>query len=82
LKQIKNIGAVNKINISNNITIGDLTHKLEALLGVIIQVFRKCGNVWNVISLTSEWTLENQNASGLFISSEMNRKVINNKKAN
>jgi hypothetical protein len=32
---------------------------------------RKSGNVWNVISVTDGWTLENQNASGQFISSVM-----------
>jgi hypothetical protein len=44
---------------------------LRIKLGVIVQVSRKSGNVWNVISITEGWTLESQNSAGEFISSEM-----------
>ena len=71
LNQLKSIGFTKNININNEITIRELSHELENILGVIVQVFRKSGNVWNVISLTNEWTLENQNAAGLYISSKM-----------
>ncbi len=71
LNQLKSIGFTKTINISNDITIRELSHDLENILGVMVQVLRKSGNVWNVISLTNEWTLENQNAAGLYISSKM-----------
>ncbi|MDB5191002.1 MAG: hypothetical protein JWQ96_565 [Segetibacter sp.] len=71
LKQIANVGVPQKLDINSNRTVSDISHDLQHTLGVIVQVFRKSGNVWNVISVTEGWTLENQNSAGEFISSEM-----------
>ena len=75
LKQLANLRIARKININNYRTISELSQDFETVLGVILQVSRKSGNVWNVISVTDGWTLETQNAAGEFISSEMNASV-------
>ncbi|MCW3106453.1 MAG: hypothetical protein JWQ09_959 [Segetibacter sp.] len=71
LKQLKNINTSQKINIDINRTVAEMSSDLESALGLVVEVSRKSGNVWNVISLTDSWTLENQNAAGKFICSEM-----------
>lgn len=59
------------INISPGKTVSELAHECQSKMGLMIQVSRKSGTVWNVISITEGWTLEGQNAAGEFISSEM-----------
>jgi hypothetical protein len=60
-----------KININAAKTVSELVNELQSVLNVDVHMCRKSGNVWNRISVTSEWTLEEQNTAGAFISSEM-----------
>ena len=71
LKKIVNVGATYKIDINDRRTVSEISHEFANKLGVIVQVSRKSGNVWNIISITEGWTLESQNSAGEFISSEM-----------
>ena len=59
------------IDVSNGRTIEDIIKDFKKNTGTNINVSRKSGNIWNVITLTGSWTLESQNNAGLFISSEM-----------
>lgn len=59
------------LNVDEDRTIAEVEVDCMELLGLSIQVFRKSGNVWNVISLTDSWTLASQNKAGEFISTEM-----------
>ena len=59
------------IDVSNGRTIEDIINDFKKNTGTNINVSRKSGNIWNVITLTGSWTLESQNNAGLFISSEM-----------
>ena len=59
------------IDVSNGRTIEDIIKDFKKNTGTTINVSRKSGNIWNVITLTGSWTLESQNNAGLFISSEM-----------
>lgn len=58
------------IDINDNRTVLEVMNDFKIILGLTIQVSRKSGNVWNVISITEEWTLKSQNAAGEFISSQ------------
>jgi len=71
LKKIITAGATYKIDINDRRTVSEVSHEFANKLGVIVQVSRKSGNVWNIISITEGWTLESQNSAGEFISSEM-----------
>jgi hypothetical protein len=68
----QNISTPLKIDINGNRTVSEVIHHFKNLLGIVIQISRKSGNVWNAISVTDGWSLENQNSAGEFISSEMN----------
>ena len=61
------------LNVNEDRTIAEIEKDCQELLGQSIQVFRKSGNVWNVISLTKSWTLQSQNMAGEFISTEMQK---------
>lgn len=76
LNQLANLKMQYTIDIHKNRTVSELSHALEHALGVIVQISRKSGNVWNMISVTDGWTLENQNTAGEFISSQMAITVI------
>ena len=58
------------INIDGNRSISQLVVDFTNL-GIEVEVLRKSGNVWNLISLTGSWTLESQNEAGKFICSQM-----------
>jgi len=67
------------LNIDKNRTVAQIANDCLQQLGLSVQVLRKSGNVWNLISITDGWTLENQNNAAQFISSEMSTPpVINN----
>lgn len=59
------------IDVSNERTVEEMIKDFEKNTGTNINVYRKSGNIWNLITLTGSWTLESQNNAGLFISSEM-----------
>jgi hypothetical protein len=44
---------------------------MSGITGVAVQISRRSGNVWNVISLTNNWTLDRQNTTGAYVSSIM-----------
>jgi hypothetical protein len=71
LKNLNNINTPQKISIDNNRTVSEVCKDFENALGLFVEVSRKSGNVWNVISVTEGWTLQNQNAAGEYISSVM-----------
>lgn len=71
LKQLLNKGSSLKIDMAGTRTVSELSHDLETTLGVRVGISRKSGNVWNLVSVTDEWTLETQNAAGEFICAEM-----------
>jgi hypothetical protein len=71
LMQLSNLSLPGKIDIDNNRTVSELSHFLETSLGVIVQVSRRSGNVWTMISVTDGWTLERQNTAGESISLQM-----------
>ncbi|HEX5152197.1 MAG TPA: hypothetical protein VFW07_12170 [Parafilimonas sp.] len=55
------------IDIGRHITVEQLEDQF-ASLGLLSEVFRKSGNVWIETSLTSGWTLQQQNTEGEEIS--------------
>lgn len=59
------------INIGGNRTVAEVNDEFLKKLGVCIQVSRNSGKVWNVITVTENWTLKTQNAAAEFISSLM-----------
>jgi hypothetical protein len=58
------------IDVSSHRTVLQVLNDIEIMLCVPMQVSRKSGNVWNIISITEGWTLENQNKAGAFISAQ------------
>jgi hypothetical protein len=64
------------INIEENKTVADLESDFS-MIGLKAEIFRKSGNVWVETSLTSNWTLQQQNAEAKEISMHFNdEKVI------
>ena len=63
------------LDINSNRTVTEISTEVKKALGIVVQVFRKSGNVWNEISVTDGWTLASQNAAGESISLEMNARV-------
>jgi len=60
-----------RLDISYNRTVAELTSDFFTKMGVSVQVSRKSGKVWNLISVTQSWTLKTQNSAAEFISSLM-----------
>ena len=71
LDKLAGTGTSWRIDINCSRTISEISQDFLNTLGVIVQVSRKSGNVWNVISVTEGWTLKSQNTAGEFISSLM-----------
>jgi hypothetical protein len=63
------------IDINDYITVAELENQF-ALIGLTAEVFRKSGNVWVETTLTSNWTLQQQNAEGEEISGHFNTNKI------
>lgn len=63
------------IDISHNITIAELEYQFAAI-DLMAEIFRKSGNVWIETSLTSNWSLQQQNAAGEAISLYFTQKKI------
>ncbi len=59
------------IDIDGDRSISQLVLDFTNMLGIEVEVSRKSGNVWNLISLTGSWSLESQNEAGKFICSQM-----------
>lgn len=71
LKDFSALSSAVILNVDKNRTIKQIVMDCKDKLDLCMHVFRKSGNVWNVISLTDSWTLESQNNAGQFISYEM-----------
>ena len=71
LKQLTILDAPTKIDINKDRTVSEVSNDFEKTLRAIVQVSRKSGNVWNMISVTDSWTLQSQNTAGEYISLEM-----------
>ena len=70
-EKVKVVGQLNgyyKIDISKQRTVAKLEEDFKELFGLNAQVYRKSGNLWIETSLTDDWTLEQQNSEGEFIS--------------
>jgi hypothetical protein len=63
------------IDINNNITVAELENQF-ASVGLSSEVFRKSGNVWVETSLTSNWTLQQQNSEAEELSEHFAEKKI------
>lgn len=72
LRQLVNMGTSCTIDLNCNRTVSEISQDFLNVLGVIVQISRKSGTVWNVVSVTEGWTLKSQNTAGEFISSLMN----------
>ena len=71
VKDVSHVSQLIHIDVSDEQTIGALIKDFKHNSGTNIDVYRKSGNVWNMISLTESWTLKSQNNAGKFISCEM-----------
>lgn len=57
-----------EITIVNTMTISELVEAFKNTYGLYVQVLRKSANLWLEITLTKDWTLEQQNNHGREIS--------------
>src|SRR6187399_1878990 len=48
------------VNMDNDVTVAELENQFTNI-GVNAEIFRRSGNVWVETSLTSNWTLQQQN---------------------
>ena len=70
IEQLTNLDAPTKIDINKNRTVSEVSTDFEKTLRLIVQVSRKSGNVWNMISVTDGWTLKSvDNDDGAVLSS-------------
>ncbi len=58
----------NTVSIRYNKTVNQLIREMEQLLDIKVRVLRRSGNVWIETTLTTDWTLEQQNSEGRFLS--------------
>jgi hypothetical protein len=68
VKLVVHLNGSNKIDIGNQRTVAQLQEDFKKLFGLNALVYRKSGNLWIEPSLTDDWTLEQQNSEGEFIS--------------
>jgi hypothetical protein len=68
VKLVVQLNGSNKINIGKQRTVAQLQEDFKELFGLNSLVYRKSGNLWIETSLTDDWTLEQQNSEGEFIS--------------
>lgn len=52
------------ITITENMSVKELERRFADVYGLAVQVFRKSGNMWLETSITSDWTLGEQNKEG------------------
>ncbi len=70
-EKVKLVGRLNghhTIDISKQRTVAQLEEDFKEFLGLKAEVYRKSGNSWIETSLTDNWTLEQQNSEGEFLS--------------
>lgn len=71
VQKIIPVNTIHKVDIRGTTTVWELVNELHGILKVGVDICRKSGSVWNRISVTVGWTLEEQNSAGAFICSEM-----------
>ena len=71
LSKLPMLQAGASLDISCNRTVAEVTSDFLKSLGVSIQVSRKSGKVWNLITVTESWTLKTQNSAAEYICSLM-----------
>ena len=59
------------IHLSDEMPVSELESIFTDRFGLLVQVFRKSGNLWLETTMTDKWTLKNQNEHGREISSEI-----------
>lgn len=64
LGQCRKIHADGEISIVPGMTVRELTQCFMHHYGLLVQVWRKSGNVWIETNVTGKWTLEEQNRQG------------------
>lgn len=57
-----------EIAVDDGMTVAQLERKVYETFGIHAEVLRKSGNIWLETTLTSEWTLHQQNVMGETIS--------------
>jgi hypothetical protein len=68
VKLVGHLNGYNKIDIGKQRTVAQLAEDFRELFGLNVQLYRKLGNLWIETCLTDDWTLEQQNREGEFIS--------------
>ena len=53
-----------QMEITPLMTVKELENKCEEQFGILMQVYRKSGNVWLETSMTDNWTIKQQNDQG------------------
>jgi hypothetical protein len=66
--QCRTIHESGHLSITPHITVSELKQRFEDVYGIHVQLFRKSGKVWINTSVTSSWTLEEQNKQGEVLS--------------
>jgi hypothetical protein len=57
-----------EIEVTESMTVKELEQKFKDQFNLGIQLFRKSGNLWLETTMTSSWTLQQQNTHGMEIS--------------
>ena len=65
LGDIRTIHNEGDIVIRDDMEVGLLEQKFESKYGIHVQIFRKSGDIWLETSATDNWTLKEQNLTGL-----------------
>ena len=68
LGECRTIHNDDEINITSSMTIKDLEQNFLDIYGLGINIFRKSGKAWLETTVTSNWTLEEQNSQGKALS--------------
>lgn len=53
-----------RLEITPSMTVKELEKNCEQQFGILIQVYRKSGNVWLETTMTENWTIRQQNDQG------------------
>jgi hypothetical protein len=65
---IRSIGNPGHINIDPDRTVEEIESDFFKQMGLVVQIFRKSGNVWIATTLTDQWSLDRQNHAGELMS--------------
>ena len=70
LNKVSKFPGTGRININGDRTAGQLENDFLEKYGLVVQVFRKSGNIWIETILTDNWTLDKQNKEGEFLNEQ------------